>query len=48
MRVFEMPSCSRVIDVMQIVQDAFLCFNSLGGLPGKYVKYFLEILGLQD
>ena len=45
MRVGEVPSCSRVIDTMQIVEDTCLCFNALGGLPGPYVKYFLENVG---
>lgn len=28
-----------------ITEDAGLCFNALGGLPGPYVKWFLEKLG---
>lgn len=28
-----------------IVEDTGLCFNALGGLPGPYVKWFLEKLG---
>eukprot|EP01088_Endostelium_zonatum_P011607 TRINITY_DN25759_c0_g1_i1.p1 TRINITY_DN25759_c0_g1~~TRINITY_DN25759_c0_g1_i1.p1 ORF type:complete len:235 (-),score=51.98 TRINITY_DN25759_c0_g1_i1:30-662(-) len=28
-----------------IVEDTCLCFNALGGLPGPYIKWFLEKLG---
>lgn len=28
-----------------IVEDTCLCFNALGGLPGPYVKHFLDRLG---
>lgn len=28
-----------------LVEDTSLCFNALGGLPGPYIKYFLENLG---
>ncbi|CAL8143794.1 unnamed protein product [Orchesella dallaii] len=28
-----------------IVEDTCLCFNALGGLPGPYVKHFLEKVG---
>jgi len=28
-----------------IVEDTCLCFNALGGLPGPYIKWFLESLG---
>ncbi len=30
-----------------IVEDTALCFNALGGLPGVYVKWFLEKTGHQ-
>ena len=26
-----------------MVEDTALCFNALGGLPGVYVKWFLEV-----
>jgi len=29
-----------------IVEDTCLCFNALGGLPGPYVKWFLDKIGL--
>lgn len=35
-------------DVIQepvFVEDTGLCFNALGGLPGPYIKWFLEKLG---
>ncbi|CAB3370332.1 inosine triphosphate pyrophosphatase [Cloeon dipterum] len=28
-----------------VVEDTSLCFNSLGGLPGPYIKWFLDKLG---
>jgi inosine triphosphate pyrophosphatase len=28
-----------------MVEDTCLCFNALGGLPGPYIKWFLERLG---
>lgn len=28
-----------------IVEDTCLCFHALGGLPGPYIKWFLEKLG---
>ena len=28
-----------------IVEDTSLCFNALNGLPGPYIKWFLEKLG---
>lgn len=28
-----------------MVEDTCLCFNALGGLPGPYIKWFLEKLG---
>lgn len=28
-----------------MVEDTSLCFNALGGLPGPYIKWFLEKLG---
>jgi len=30
-----------------IVEDTCLCFNGLKGLPGPYIKWFLEKLGLE-
>ncbi|KAG8460870.1 hypothetical protein KFE25_010925 [Diacronema lutheri] len=28
-----------------MVEDTCLCFNALGGLPGPYIKWFLDKLG---
>jgi inosine/xanthosine triphosphate pyrophosphatase family protein len=28
-----------------LVEDTSLCFNALGGLPGVYIKWFLEKCG---
>ena len=28
-----------------MVEDTSLCFNALGGLPGVYIKWFLEKTG---
>ena len=28
-----------------IVEDTCLCFHALGGLPGPYIKWFLEAVG---
>lgn len=28
-----------------IIDDTSLCFNALGGLPGPYIKWFLEKIG---
>jgi inosine/xanthosine triphosphate pyrophosphatase family protein len=28
-----------------LVEDTSLCFNALHGLPGPYIKFFLEKLG---
>ena len=34
-----------VNDFAVIVEDTSLCFNALGGLPGPYIKWFLDKLG---
>ena len=31
--------------VPTLVEDTSLCFNAMGGLPGPYIKWFLEKLG---
>lgn len=33
------------LGVPVIVEDTSLCFNALGGLPGVYIKWFLDKLG---
>ncbi|KAL8873424.1 MAG: hypothetical protein Q9174_001099 [Haloplaca sp. 1 TL-2023] len=42
--------CRRAADTVQgpvLVEDTCLCFNALGGLPGPYIKWFLQTLGHQ-
>ena len=34
-----------IVQVPVIVEDTSLCYNALGGLPGPYIKWFLEKLG---
>lgn len=34
----------KIINEPLIVEDASLCFNALNGLPGPYVKWFVEKL----
>lgn len=28
-----------------MVEDTSLCYNALGGMPGPYIKWFLDKLG---
>lgn len=37
---------SRIAQGATIVEDSNLCYNALGGMPGPYIKMFLEKLGL--
>jgi inosine triphosphate pyrophosphatase len=37
---------SEQIDGPVIIEDTSLCYNALGGLPGPYVKWFLDKTGL--
>ena len=34
------------IDGACIIEDTSLCYNALGGLPGPYIKWFLDKTGL--
>jgi len=34
------------IDEPILIEDTSLCFNALGGLPGPYIKWFLDKTGL--
>jgi len=34
------------IDEPVLIEDTSLCFNALGGLPGPYIKWFLDKTGL--
>jgi len=36
---------ARLVRGPVMVEDTSLCFNALGGLPGVYIKWFLEKLG---
>lgn len=36
---------ARIVKGPVLVEDTCLCFNALGGLPGPYIKWFLEKLG---
>lgn len=31
--------------MIQLVEDTCLCFNALNGLPGPYIKWFLDKVG---
>ena len=35
------------IDGPVMIEDTSLCFNALGGLPGPYIKWFLDKTGLE-
>ncbi|XP_014248100.1 inosine triphosphate pyrophosphatase [Cimex lectularius] len=36
---------SHIVNGPVIVEDTCLCFDALGGLPGPYIKWFLDKLG---
>ena len=39
--------CKAAIEIAQapvLIEDVSLCFNALGGMPGPYIKWFLEKL----
>lgn len=36
---------AEIVKAPVIVEDTCLCFNALGGLPGPYIKWFLDKLG---
>ncbi|KAL8640566.1 MAG: hypothetical protein Q9228_002518 [Teloschistes exilis] len=43
--------CSRAAAAIggpALVEDTCLCFNALSGLPGPYIKWFLQALGHED
>ncbi|KAL7565318.1 hypothetical protein ACA910_014603 [Epithemia clementina (nom. ined.)] len=40
-------SAAREVGGAVITEDTSLCFNALGGLPGPYIKWFLESCGLK-
>ena len=42
-----MEKCKTAIELVKcpvLIEDTSLCFNALGGLPGPYIKWFLEKL----
>ncbi|VDP02816.1 unnamed protein product [Soboliphyme baturini] len=42
--------CKMAAEILKrplIVEDTCLCFNAFGGLPGPYIKWFLQKLGTQ-
>lgn len=42
--------CQAAYDIVKkpvIVEDVGLCFNALGGMPGPYVKWFLQSIGAE-
>ena len=38
----KVKEAAKVIGGPVIVEDTCLCFNALGGLPGPYIKWFLD------
>ena len=36
---------ARAIGGPVLIEDTCLCFNALGGMPGPYIKWFLDKLG---
>ncbi|CAN6476944.1 unnamed protein product [Victoria cruziana] len=36
---------ARKVNGPVLVEDTCLCFNALGGLPGPYIKWFLQKIG---
>ncbi|KAH0553981.1 hypothetical protein KQX54_006769 [Cotesia glomerata] len=47
-RDISISKCKAAMEVVKgpvIVEDTCLCFNAMKGLPGPYIKWFLEKLG---
>ncbi|KAK1760729.1 inosine triphosphate pyrophosphatase [Echria macrotheca] len=43
-----LDKCRRAADLIEgpvLVEDTCLCFNALNGLPGPYIKWFLDSIG---
>ncbi|PSN40484.1 Inosine triphosphate pyrophosphatase [Blattella germanica] len=36
---------AKIVKGPVIIEDTSLCFNALGGLPGPYIKWFLDKIG---
>jgi len=43
--VAKAKEAARLLGDTVIVEDSCLCFNALNGLPGPYIKWFLERVG---
>lgn len=41
----KVKSAAQIVNGPVLVEDTSLCFNALHGLPGPYIKWFLEKLG---
>lgn len=42
-----LAKCKTAIEIAQapvLIEDVSLCFNALGGMPGPYIKWFLDKL----
>ncbi|XP_053178176.1 inosine triphosphate pyrophosphatase isoform X2 [Scomber japonicus] len=46
--IHKCKEAARQIDGPVIVEDTCLCFKALGGLPGPYIKWFLDKLKPED
>ncbi|XP_022202548.1 inosine triphosphate pyrophosphatase [Nilaparvata lugens] len=45
--ILKCKEAARIIKGPVIIEDTCLCFNAFGGLPGPYIKWFLQNLGVQ-
>lgn len=43
--VIKCKEAAKLVDGPVLVEDTCLCFNAMKGLPGPYIKWFLEKLG---
>lgn len=47
-REVSIDKCKRAVEILGkpvITEDTCLCFNALNGLPGPYIKWFLDSVG---
>jgi inosine triphosphate pyrophosphatase len=42
---YKCKSMVHKIDGPYIIEDTCLCFNAIGGLPGPYIKWFIDTIG---
>lgn len=40
-------TAAKIVEGPVIIEDTCLCFDALGGLPGPYIKWFLDKLGAE-